>query len=97
MGLPDDWNAWRLRRFPSEVSAASDIGFDLREIDTYAAGCLDTYFSRGRLDPERIRVLERCLKHLEPLLPALPEPVSGYFRQLETLCRAVLGAIGRLH
>jgi hypothetical protein len=39
--LIKDWKAWRDRPFPSQVPASSELGFELRSIDTFAAGCLD--------------------------------------------------------
>ena len=93
MGLAEEWKSWRERPFPSQVPASSDLGFELRSLDTVAAGCLDTYFSRGRLDDERIQALERCVRDLDSLLPQVPAHSSEYFAALADLCRRVLGAV----
>ena len=95
MGFAEDWKAWRARPFPSEPAASSDLGFELRSIDTFAAGCLETFSQHGSLDDQRIAVLEQCLRDLHPLLSQLPEPAGEYFAELAALCRSVLGAVGR--
>jgi hypothetical protein len=46
--------------------AESDV--DLAELDTFAAGCIDTFIAkRGKLDAERVIVLERCIEKLKIL------------------------------
>jgi hypothetical protein len=95
MGFAEDWKAWRARPFPTEVAASSDLGFELISIDTFAAGCLDTFSHRGTLDDERVGILERCLRDLHALLPQVPESSADYFAELASLCRRVLGAVGR--
>jgi hypothetical protein len=95
MGFAEDWKAWRKRPFPREPSASSDLGFELNSIDTFAAGCLDTFSQLGTLDTERIIVLERCLRDLHPLLPQIPDSARDYFSELADLCRRVLGVVGR--
>jgi len=95
MGFAEDWKAWRERPFPSEPPASSELGFELRSIDSFAAGCLDTFSERGALDDQRIGVLERCLRDLDRLLPQVPESAGDYFATLAKLCRSALGAVGR--
>jgi hypothetical protein len=95
MGFADDWKDWRDRPFPLDPPASSDLGVELRSIDTFAAGCLDTFSERGALDEQRIAVLERCLRDLHPLLSQVPESAGDYFAELAGLCRRVLGAVGR--
>jgi hypothetical protein len=95
MGFAEDWTAWRERPFPSEPPASSDLGFELASIDTYAAGCLDTFSRRGTLDDQRTSVLERCLRDLHTLLPQVPDSARDYFTELAELCRTALGAVGR--
>jgi hypothetical protein len=95
MSFTEDWKAWRQRPFPSEVSASTELGFDLLSIDTFAAGCLDTFSKFGTLDEQRISALERCLGDLHPLLSQVPDSAGDYFAELANLCRRVLGAVGR--
>jgi hypothetical protein len=95
MALLDEWKAWRALPFPRDPSVSTDVGFELRSIDSAAAGCLDTYFARGRLDDERVRILEACVRDLHLLLPGLPSDTSRYFNELAALCRGVLGAVDR--
>lgn len=95
MGFAEDWKVWRDRPFPAEPDASSDLGFELRSIDTLAAGCLDTFSGRGSLDEQRIVILEGCLHDLQPLLSQVPEAAVDYFTELAELCRRALGAFGR--
>nr|AAS92969.1 hypothetical protein [uncultured bacterium] len=95
MGFAEDWKAWCDRPFPLDPPASSALGFELRSIDTFAAGCLDTFSERGTLDEPRIAVLERCLRDLRPLLPQVPESAGDYFNQFAELCGRALGAVGR--
>jgi hypothetical protein len=94
MGFADDWDMWKTRPFPREVPASTDLGFELRSIDSAAAGCLDSFAKCGALDDERTGVLEGCLRDLQKLLPEVPEPARDYFADLAALCRRVLGSAG---
>jgi hypothetical protein len=95
MGLTDDWRAFQLRGFPAGVAGTEIDGVCVTTVDTFAAGCLETYFDRGRLDQQRIGVLEECVGDLHRVLPHLTGEPSEYFGKLAALCRGVLGAIGR--
>lgn len=94
MGFAEDWKVWRERPFPSEPSASSDLGFELISIDTYAAGCLETFAQRGSLEAPLIAILERCVRDLQPLLPRVSDSAADYFAELAELCRRVLRAVG---
>lgn len=95
MALLDDWTSWRARPFPSGAPTVDTGDVDIILVDTYAAGCLDTYFHDGSLDQDRVRVLEECFRDLQRALPRLSGEASEYFGQLAALCSRVLGAIGR--
>ena len=95
MALLDDWKAWRERPFPSGVSTFDTGEIDMVSLDTFAAGCLDTYFECGRLDDQRIGVLEECVRDLHQALPRLSGEPSEYFAELAAFCRRVLAALGR--
>jgi hypothetical protein len=90
MALVDDWNAWRACDFPAGLAGLEIDGVDVTSIDTFAAGCLDTYFDLGRLDERRTSVLEDCAQDLERILPRLTGEASVYFSQLAGLCLGVL-------
>jgi len=95
MTLLDAWKAWRERPFPSEVSTFDTGEVDVVFVDTFAAGCLDTYFASGHLDDQRISVMEECVRDLHRTLPRLSGETSKYFAELAALCRRVLAAVGR--
>src|SRR5262249_46058024 len=60
------WDAWRARPFPSEYAGKDVAGICVTSIDSFAAGCIDTFISRkGNLDEERISVLQTCKDDLE--------------------------------
>ena len=95
MALIDDWKTWRKRPFPAGVYGLAIGDVDVVSVDTFAAGCLDTYFDGGRLDQQGLVVLEDCVRDLHGVLPLLSGEAFDYFDELAALCRGVLGIMGR--
>jgi hypothetical protein len=93
--LKAEWWAWRLRAFPHDVSGLEVDGIDVTSLDTFTAGCLEVYFNRGQLDPERMVVLEACVRDLHRVLPSLDRDAAEYFAGLAELCRRVLQQLSR--
>jgi hypothetical protein len=57
------WEEWKTIPFPADYSGKDVAGICVTSLDSYAAGCIDTFISRkGRLDDWRISVLEDCRK-----------------------------------
>jgi hypothetical protein len=81
--------------FPSEYGGKDVAGICVTSVDTFAAGCIDTFVSRqGRLDEKRIKVLESCKTDLEVIVNSLDGEARIYFDKLLLLCRRVLQLVG---
>jgi hypothetical protein len=53
------WDEWKQIPFPSEYGGKDVAGICVTSVDTFAAGCIDTFVSRnGRLDKRRITVFK---------------------------------------
>lgn len=62
-------------------------------LDTVISGCVTYYLeSEDGLDPQRIDMLESCLRDLNGLLPELDDDASEYFERLRTLASLLLEA-----
>jgi hypothetical protein len=78
------------RGFPEGMAGEEVAGVCLTTIDTFAAGCLDTYFTEKWLDAERQNVLSRCLQDVRKALPHLEGDAADYFNELAAIAEAVL-------
>jgi hypothetical protein len=66
---------------------------ELMTLDTVISGCVIYYLeSEGRLDPQRVLILEGCLADLNGLLPGLSEEAAEYFERLRALADLLLDA-----
>jgi hypothetical protein len=90
------WNEWKRIPFPSEYGGKDVAGICVTSLDTFAAGCIDTFVSRnGRLDNQRISVLEKCKNDLEVVVNSLDGNAHTYFNDLLLLSKRVLQLVGR--
>jgi hypothetical protein len=90
------WNEWKSLPFPANYSGKDVEGICITSLDSYAAGCIDTFISRkGSLDAWRISVLEKCRDDLEIVLPKLDGEARTYFERLLKLSKKVLSLVGR--
>jgi hypothetical protein len=90
------WDEWKTIPFPSGFAGQEVEGFCVTSIDTFAAGCIDTFVSsKGRLDEPRIKVLQQCRNELEIVVKTLDGNARTYFNDLLVLCRRVLQSLGR--
>jgi hypothetical protein len=95
MSLLDDWTTWRRHEFPRGIAGTEIDGIDVTSVDSFAAGCIQTFFDRGTLDEKRISVLEGCIRDLQRALPQFSGPAEEYFGELLAIARAVLAGLGR--
>jgi len=84
------WEAFRLRPFPKGHTGEEVEGVCLATLDTFAAGCIDSYTGAGQLDSERHEILESCYADIETVLPELSGEGREYFEELAWLAREVL-------
>lgn len=61
-------------------------------MDTFAAGCIDTYVQRRKLDADRERILLECQADMRRVIPELPPEAGAYFARLLELTDCVLAA-----
>ncbi|HEY9402309.1 MAG TPA: hypothetical protein VIQ24_06425 [Pyrinomonadaceae bacterium] len=88
------WGDFQARPFPEDCAGASIEGVDLTSLDTFAAGCIDTFVERkGRLDSRRISILRKCSKELEVVVKNLNGEARSYFEQLQSLSEKVLQSV----
>ena len=85
------WDEWKAIPFPKGYAGKEVAGISITTVDTFAAGCIDTFISRkGRLDKRRFSVLEGCKKDLEIVVKNLDGKAQTYFRKLLQICERVL-------
>jgi hypothetical protein len=90
------WDEWQAIPFPAEYGGKDVVGICVTSLDTFAAGCIDTFICRkGHLDKRRISVLEGCKNDLEVVVPSLDGDARTYFNNLLLLSRRVLQLVGR--
>ena len=93
--LRQKWQAFLYRAFPSGYGGVEVNNVCVTSVDTFAAGCFDTYVKHGRLDPERIRILRECHNDLLRALPSLTGEAKDYFSELASLADEVLRQLNK--
>ena len=92
--IEDQWRSHCAIPFPEGVAGDEVSGICLVSLDTYAAGCIQTYLEcAGALDHNRLRVLESCTQDLAIVVPELTGDARDYFSRLEKLARLVLQSV----
>jgi hypothetical protein len=88
------WNEWKAISFPSDYAGEDVEGICLVSLDTYTAGCIDTFVSRkGSLDAERISILRKCKKDLETVTNKLEGDAKFYFERLLQMTQRILKTV----
>ncbi len=89
----ESWNEFLAKPFPQDCVGEEVGGICLTTLDTFAAGCIDTFIDRGRLDGRRTSVLKDCAKDLNVVVEHLDGDAKKYFDHLLSLTNQVLGAV----
>ena len=90
------WDERKAIPFPSEYGGKDVAGICVTSLDTFAAGCIDTFISNnGRLDGSRISVLEQCKSDLEGVVSCLDGTAKNYLNDLLILVKRVLQLAGQ--
>jgi hypothetical protein len=90
------WDEWRAVPFPAEYAGKDVEGICVTSLDSYAAGCIDTFVTReGNLDAGRVSVLEGCRKDLMVVLSGLDGDARRYFECLLQIAEKVLSLARR--
>jgi len=80
--------------FPEGLAGQEVAGICITSLDTFTAGCIDTFISRaGNLDLWRTAVLGLCYRDLAMVVCELEGEDRQYFGRLEQLARMVLEAV----
>jgi hypothetical protein len=88
------WDDWKAIPFPSNYSGKDVENICVISLDSYAAGCIDTFISRkGSLDAERLSILKKCEKDLEIVTNKLEGDAKLYFEQLLQMAQKVLATV----
>lgn len=93
--LQKEWRDHRASAFPPAARGKEVNGVDLVLVDTYAAGCIQTFAETGALDAERMQALDACVKELERAIPLLDGDSAEYFTRLLALSRTVFASARR--
>ncbi|MBC7796159.1 MAG: hypothetical protein H7Z37_04710 [Pyrinomonadaceae bacterium] len=85
------WNEWKAVPFPSDCAGEKVESICLVSLDTYTAGCIETFVSRkGILDAERISILIKCEKELKTVTDKLEGESRFYFERLLQMTQKIL-------
>ena len=84
---------FRAKPFPEGYAGVEVEGICLASLDTFTAGCIDTFVDKGCLDRRRISVLKDCAKDLNVVVEHLDGEAKYYFEHLRSLAEQVLGKI----
>jgi hypothetical protein len=88
------WREHAQAPFPGGLAGQEVAGICVTSLDTFTAGCIDTFISRaGSLDLWRAAVLGLCYRDLAVVVPELEGERWQYFGRLEQLARMVLEAV----
>jgi hypothetical protein len=94
--IEDLWNEHYQRVFPKGCGGKEIQGIDLALLDTFTAGCIQTFIYHGqkykyRLDEPRIAILGKCYRQLAIIQPFLTTDESkDYFSRLDKMAGLVL-------
>src|SRR5438128_610250 len=85
------WLEFHNLPFPSELVTEDVKGVCIISLDTFTAGCIDTFISRkGHLDKKRKSTLNECQKELEIVIENLEGQAKTYFEKLSYLVSKIL-------
>ena len=92
-GIEKSWSEFRAKPFPEGYAGVEVEGICLASLDTFSAGCIDTFVGRGRLEQQQISSLKDCLKDLDLVVKHLDGEAKNYFDHLRSLANQVLHLI----
>ncbi|MDQ3652621.1 MAG: hypothetical protein M3458_20565 [Acidobacteriota bacterium] len=85
------WRDFEAKPFPEGYAGVEIEGIELASLDTFAAGCIDTFVrNEGRLDAGRISILKECAAELAIVAQKLEGEAQDYFEKLHLLTVKVL-------
>jgi hypothetical protein len=92
--IEKSWNDFLTQPFPEGYAGIEVNGVELASLDTFSAGCIDTFITnKGSLDVRRISILRDCVRDLNKVIKHLDGDAKNYFEQLRLLSEQVLKAV----
>lgn len=90
------WDEHLRADFPARLRGEQIAGVDMVMVDSDVAGCVITFLkARGVLDDGARRILRRCIRDLDKVLPLLTdEEKRRYLFRLREVATLVSGAPG---
>lgn len=76
--------------FPSDLAEEKIKEIDLISLDTFTAGCINSFIAEKKLDKNQVKILENCQKELQIVVENLDDKARSYFHKLLTLTNQVL-------
>ena len=84
--MSDIATLWALHRDAGYPRIAGPNAGELMTLDTVICGAITHYLdSEQGLDPQRVDMLQDCMKELNALMPELDEAATAYFERLHEL------------
>jgi hypothetical protein len=90
--LRELWKQHLDEKFPRGLGGEEIDGIDLALLDTYTAGCVDGFLA-GRLDADRLAILEKCSRELQAVCPKLSGLGRTYFERLRDVASLSLSEV----
>ena len=91
------WQEHLQASFPDGYRGAEIKGIELVMLDSFTAGCIDSYYTKSGnsrpLDPKNHQILADCAKDLKVVVPELQGYPKQYFERLLTISEAILSAL----
>ena len=84
------WFDFQKMPFPENLVRKDINNVCFISLDSIVAGCIDTYSRNGRLDKNRIRILESCLEDLDSIIHFLEGYSKDYFLVLKKMCIEII-------
>jgi hypothetical protein len=92
--IEKSWNEFLVKPFPGGQAGIEIEGIELASLDTFAAGCIDTFIhNRGHLDQQQTSILKDCAKEIDVVVTHLDGEAKIYFERLRSLAKQVLHSV----
>ena len=89
--MSDIATLWALHRDAGYPRMDGPNAGELMTLDTVICGCVTHYLdSELDLDPQRMDMLQDCMKDLDILMPELDGAAAAYFERLYTLAKLLV-------
>jgi len=90
--LEMSWNEFCKMTFPENFAGKEISGVCVVSLDSFAAGCIDQYFSnKVILDQSRLEILRQSEKELKIVLKNLEGFEKQYFKKLLDIVTKIVG------